>query len=74
MEEEPSNKLRITFTIDVPEMISESDFNTLVLRMNNLRYTKENIKTVIDKENHNRNIEEMKKLLDNFIIKTFEEV
>lgn len=74
MEDGITNKIQIMFTIDVADEIGDSDFNTLVLRVQKLRYTRKNTITEVEAKLHNRNIEEMKKLLDNFKIETFEEV
>ena len=66
--------LRITFTIDAPEEIEASDFNSLVLRMLRLSDTIHVLRDKADIENYNRNIKEMQNLLENFKIKTFKEV
>lgn len=74
MEETKTNKLSISFIIDVPEQIDDSDFNSLVLRLQRLNDTRHSYTNNMDIEFHNRNIEEMQNLLENFKIKIFEEV
>ena len=75
MEEGKTNKLYITFVLDVPDNAEKSDFNTLVLRLDKLR------RSIIIKDNdelslkfNNHNVTEMQKLLENFKYKEVEEV
>jgi len=71
MEGEITNKLFLQFKIDVPQEIDDSDFNSLILRIDKLRYTRKNTITMIEVQQHNRNIEEAQRLLENFKIKTY---
>lgn len=75
MEEGKTNKLYITFILDVPDNAEKSDFNTLVLRLDKLRRsikTFENDELSLKFNNHN--VTEMQKLLENFKYKEIEEV
>lgn len=67
MEEDKTYKLNITFIIDVPDNLEKSDFNTLVLRLDELR---RNIKNKgndeISRKLNNINIIKMQDLLENF--------
>lgn len=69
-----TNKIRISFDIDVPDDVTKCDFYSLVLRLSNLRYFIETQdRDIISITNSNQNIQEMKNLLDNFIVKTVNE-
>ena len=73
-EEFKTNKLRISFDIDVPNDATKSDFYSLVLRLSNLRHFIETQdRDIISITSNNQNIQEMKHLLDNFIVKTVNE-
>lgn len=75
MEEGKTNKLYITFILDVPDNAEKSDFNTLVLRLDELRRSiksKENDELFLKFNNHN--VTEMQKLLENFKYKEIKEV
>ena len=72
MEEDKVSKIAYTFKISVPESASQSDFNSLVIRLHYLKcfiesnaYDKNNIEII----SSNRNIEEMQQLLENFKMK-----
>lgn len=67
---ETTNKLYITFTLDVPDNTEKSDFNTLILRLQELRNFIEDNNCKDEKWN-NLNVEEMQKLLENFKFKEF---
>jgi hypothetical protein len=70
MEEETTNKLMITFTIDAPTTITDSNFNTLILRLEELRKMKDDTcKTEEELKWNNLNVEKMKEILDNFKFK-----
>lgn len=68
MEEGKTNKLYITFILDVPDNTKKSDFNTLILRLQELRNSIENVEHYdeIFMKCNNNNITEMQKLLENF--------
>lgn len=75
MEEGKTNKLYITFILDVPDNTEKSDFNTLILRLQELRDSIENVEhDEIFRKCNNYNVTEMQKLLENFKYKEFEEV
>lgn len=69
-EENKTYKLRIMFDIDVPKNTIDSDFNSLILRLDKLRiFTSRNDVDKIMIEENNRNIQEMQNTLEHFIIK-----
>lgn len=68
-------RLEITFIIDVPHTDFQSDFNTLILRMDKLRKFYDNVyneisQSNIDVDTHNRNVECMQELLEKMKFKT----
>lgn len=71
MEDKTTNKLMITFTIDTPTTIADSNFNTLILRLEELRRMKDDTgcKTEEALKWNNLNVEKMKEILDNFKFK-----
>ena len=74
MEEDKTYKLRIMFDIDVPKNTRESDFNSLVLRLYDLKqFVERDNAEKWSVENNNRNIKEMKNTLENFIIRKVED-
>lgn len=73
-EEFKTNKLRISFDIDVPDDPTKSDLYSLILRLSNLRnFVETQDRDIISITSNNQNIQEMKHLLDNFIVKTVNE-
>ena len=65
----------IKFDLYTPLSVTESDFNSLVLRMKNLKdFIDNQPRDKISIYSNNFMIEEMKNLLDNFIIKEIDEV
>jgi len=70
MEEDKTYKIRIMFDIDVPKNTIDSDFNSLILRLNKLRdFISTNEVDTISIEENNRNIQEMQNTLEHFRIK-----
>ena len=69
---EEEKKLTYKFDVVFPNDIAESEFNTLLIRLTFLNdFLKNNDYESFYVENHNRNIKEMKRLLDSFIIRRF---
>ena len=69
--------LEIKFIIDAPHTDYQSDFNTLILRMEKLRKFYDNVYNDIAQSNinidtHNRNIECMQEILEKMKFKTIE--
>lgn len=67
--------LKISFIVDVPHTDYQSDFNTLILRMEKLRNFYDNVyndvsQSNIDVDCHNRNIECMQEILEKMKFKT----
>lgn len=67
--------LEIRFIIDAPHTEYQSDFNTLILRMERLRKFYDNIhndksSSIIDVDTHNRNVECMQEILEKMKFKT----
>lgn len=69
-EKEKRNETEVSFYIRDAEDIPTSDFNTIILRLQELRDSIESTYyNEAEIENNNRNIEAIQSLLDNFKIK-----
>lgn len=67
--------LEIRFTVDAPHTEYQSDFNTLILRMQKLRIFYDNVyndipQSNIDVDVHNKNVECMQEILEKMKFKT----
>ena len=63
MEEGKTNKLYMTFILDVPDNTEKSDFNKLILRLQKLRDSIENVEhDEIFRKCNNHNVTEINKL------------
>lgn len=72
-EKQKRTEILVPFYIRDAEDIKTSEFNTIILRLNELReYVDSNYyPSKIEIENYNRNIESIQSLLNNFKINTF---
>jgi hypothetical protein len=69
--------LEITFKIEAPQTLYQSDINTLILRIDKLRQFYNNIffdrpQSNIDVEEHNKNIECIEEILQHMKFKTID--
>lgn len=71
-DEDKINKIRIVFDIELPRTAIDSDFNSLIFRLRNIRdILSVNKLDPFYIEENNRNIQEMQNTLEHFIIKEY---